>query len=124
MTHAIAAEDTVRAIIAATDAADVDRLSELVTDDVRLRFASDEPSIGKDRMLSGAEEFFASIASISHDIGALWSVAPDTVIAEMTVHYQRLDGRRLSLPCTDIFYLRDGLIADYRVYMDIAPVFA
>jgi ketosteroid isomerase-like protein len=109
MTHAITAEDTVRAIIAATDAADVDRLSELVTDDVRLRFASDEPSIGKGRMLRGAEEFFASIASISHD---------------MTVHYQRLDGRRLSLPCTDIFYLRDGLIADYRVYMDIAPVFA
>ena len=124
MTQTETAEDTVRAIIAATDAADVHRLSQLVTDDVRLRFASEEPSVGKDRLLSGAEEFFASIASIRHDIGALWSVTPETVIAEMTVHYQRLDGGQLSLPCTDVFYLRDGLIADYRIYMDIAPVFA
>jgi ketosteroid isomerase-like protein len=124
MSHTEAAEQTVRAIIAATDAGDVDRLSALVTDDVRLRFASAEPSVGKDRLLSGAEAFFASIASISHDVESLWSVGPETVIAEMTVHYQRLDGSQLSLPCTDIFYLRDGLIADYRIYMDIAPVFA
>ena len=124
MPQTTTAEDTVRAIVAATDSADVGRLSQLVTDDVRLRFGSDEPTIGKEAMLSGAEAFFASIASIRHDIGALWTVGPDAVITEMTVHYERLDGSRLSLPCTDIFYLRDGLIADYRIYMDIAPVFA
>ena len=42
----------------------------------------------------------------------------------MTVHYERLDGQRLSLPCANIFRLRDGLIADYRIFMDINPVFA
>ena len=124
MTHTGTAEETVRAIIAATDAADVDRLSELVTVDVRLRFGSAEPSVGRDAILTGAEAFFASIASIKHDIGALWTVGTQVVITEMTVHYERLDGGELSLPCTDIFYLRDGLIADYRIYMDIAPVYA
>jgi ketosteroid isomerase-like protein len=124
MRDATAAEATVLAVIAATDAADVDRLSELVSDDIRLQFGSNEPTIGKQALLDGAIAFNASIASIKHDIGSLWHVDSDVVITEMTVHYKRLDGRRLSLPCTNIFHVRGGRIADYRVYMDIAPLFA
>jgi hypothetical protein len=29
----------------------------------------------------------------------------------------------IALPCCKVFRLRDGLVADYRVYMDIAPVY-
>jgi ketosteroid isomerase-like protein len=119
-----AAEDTVRAIIEATDAADVDWVSDLVTDDIRLQFGSAEPTVGKQVLIDGAVAFNASIASIRHDVNALWTVESDVVITEMMVHYERLDGHSVSLPCTNIFRVRDGKIADYRVYMDIAPVFA
>ena len=34
------------------------------------------------------------------------------------------DGSRLTLPCANVFRLRDGRIADYRIYMDINPVLA
>jgi hypothetical protein len=27
------------------------------------------------------------------------------------------------LPCCNVFRLRDGFVADYRVYMDINPVY-
>ena len=47
-----------------------------------------------------------------------------TAIAVMTVHYERLDGQKLSLPCCNLFGTRDGRVYDYRVYMDINPVFA
>jgi hypothetical protein len=46
------------------------------------------------------------------------------VIAELDVHYQRLDGRRVTLPCCNVFRVRDGLVSDYRVYLDIGPVYA
>ena len=124
MTQMASAEGTVRAIIEATDLADVDRVSDLVTDDIRLQFGSTEPTVGKQSLIDGAAEFNGSIASIRHDINGLWTVEPDTVITEMVVHYERLDGQSLSLPCTNIFRVRNGKIADYRVYMDIAPVFA
>jgi ketosteroid isomerase-like protein len=39
-------------------------------------------------------------------------------------HYTRLDGAELTLPCCNVFRVRDGAVADYRVYMDIAPVYA
>jgi hypothetical protein len=35
-----------------------------------------------------------------------------------------IEGQRLSLPCANIFRLRDGLVADCRIFMDIKPVFA
>jgi hypothetical protein len=38
------------------------------------------------------------------------------------VTYERHDGTRLTLPCVNVFRLRQGLIADYRVYMDINPL--
>jgi ketosteroid isomerase-like protein len=64
------------------------------------------------------------------------AVAPDTlsplhhvqaifaaVIAELRVHYTRLDGTEMTLPCCNVFRLRNGAVADYRVYMDITPVY-
>jgi ketosteroid isomerase-like protein len=49
--------------------------------------------------------------------------APLPVIAELRVHYRRLDGAELTLPCCNVFRLRDGAVADYRVYMDITPAY-
>ena len=33
-------------------------------------------------------------------------------------------GRRVSMPGINIFRLRDGLVKDYQIFMDITPVFA
>jgi hypothetical protein len=40
----------------------------------------------------------------------------------MAVTYERRDGTRLTLPGPDVLRLRHGLIADYRVYMDMNPL--
>ena len=47
-----------------------------------------------------------------------------TLIAELQVHCTRFDGKELALPCCNVFRLRNGAVADYRVYMDISPVYA
>jgi hypothetical protein len=30
----------------------------------------------------------------------------------------------ITLPCCNVFALRDGLVAEYRSYIDITPVYA
>jgi len=40
------------------------------------------------------------------------------------VHYTRHDSRVVTLPCCNVFRLRDGLIAEYRSYIDATPVYA
>ena len=123
MTTPSAALDLARDAVAALDAGDAARLAAMVTDDVRLRLASQEPTIGKAAFTAAVEAAVASIASTRHEILAAWDVG-EAVVLEMTVHYRRHDGSELALPCCNIFRFTGGLIADYRMYMDIAPVYA
>jgi ketosteroid isomerase-like protein len=124
MLGVLSPETRVRELFATTDAKDIAANATHVTDDVELRFGNNDPVVGKDAYIAMSEEFYASLASLRHEIHSLWTVDDDFVITEMTVHYERLDGQRLSLPCANIFRLRDGLIADYRIFMDINPVFS
>lgn len=53
-----------------------------------------------------------------------WNAGPGC-ITELSVGYDRLDGRSVNLPVVSIWHLDpSGLIDDYRVYFDLAPVFA
>ena len=114
----------VRAILAALDSRDADALCRQVTDDVRLQLGNAEVTTDKSAFEATSRAFLKSIAAIRHELLDLWEVEGGTVIAVMTVHYERLDGQKLSLPCCNLFGTRDGRVHDYRVYMDINPVFA
>jgi ketosteroid isomerase-like protein len=124
MVEVLSPERTIRELFATTDAKDVEANAAYLTDDIELRFGNNEPVVGKAAYIAMSKEFFASLSSLRHELQSIWTVEDGVVITEMTVHYERLDGQRLSLPCANIFRLRDGLVADYRIFMDINPVFA
>jgi ketosteroid isomerase-like protein len=94
-----------------------------MSDDVRLRLGNAEPVEGKSAFVEAVNGFFASVAGCRHDVINVWSDG-DTLIAELDVHYMRLDGGEVSVPCCNVFRLRDGAVADYRTYIDVAPVYA
>jgi ketosteroid isomerase-like protein len=113
----------VRAIFEAFDAKDVSALAAFMTDDVRLRLGNAEPVEGKPAFVEAVKGFFASVAGFRHDVINVWSDG-DTLIAELDVHYVRLDGGEVSVPCCNVFRLRDSSVADYRTYIDVSPVYA
>jgi hypothetical protein len=59
-----------------------------------------------------------------HTFVDAWEVDGGTMIALFEVFYRRLDGGELTLPCCNIFRVRNGLVDDYLIYMDINPVLA
>jgi ketosteroid isomerase-like protein len=128
MAEPLTPEQVVEAMFAATDARDVEAKLELVTDDVILRFGNREPMVGKAALRSASEEFNASVRGIVHEITGLWRVVggkdENLVLTELQVRYERLDGRLLTLPCFNEFGVRDGLICDYQIFMDMSPVYA
>src|SRR3954449_5394400 len=103
--------DLARDAAVALDAGDVAGLLALVTDDVRLQFGSQAPILGKGAFTAALEASMASVAGFRHEIVEAWDVG-DAVVLEMTVHYRRHDGGGISLPCTNIFRLSGGRIAD------------
>jgi ketosteroid isomerase-like protein len=119
-------ECTVRQVFAALDAGDIEGALGLMTEDVAFRFGSADPVVGHAAIAAQSTTMAGTIASMSHRLLAVWTTGePDpAVICEMTVTYRRHDGSELTLPCANVFRLRGGRIADYRIYMDVNPVFA
>ena len=118
-------ERTVRELFEALDAGDTSRALGLMTDDVRFRFGSADLTVGRAAVAANATAMAGTVASLSHELLAVWTVEKpeDAVLCEMAVTYQRHDGSRVTLPCLNVFRLRDGRIADYRIYMDANPIF-
>jgi ketosteroid isomerase-like protein len=112
--------------LTAVDAGDMPSAVRLMTDDVYFRFGSAEPTVGHEGVVEGVAALAPTVVSLSHEIHQIWTVdeSGPVVISEMEATYQRRDGSALTLPCIDVFRLRDGLIADCRIYMDVTPVFA
>ena len=115
--------ENIREMFAAFDRNDIPALTTYVTDDVRLQLMNTDPVHGQPAFAAAVSAFHKSVAGIRHEILDLWSDG-EVVIAELSVHYLRLDGHAVTLPCCNVFRLQDGRIADYRSYMDPTPVYA
>jgi ketosteroid isomerase-like protein len=115
--------DQLRNMFGAFDAQDVAALAGFVTDDVRLRLGNAEPVEGKPAFVEAVTQFIASVAGFRHEFLNIWSDG-DALIAEFDVHYTRLDGGEVTLPCCNVFRVRDGLVAEYRSYIDATPVYS
>lgn len=118
-------ERTIRELFTALDAGNIETALGFMTEGVKFRLGSADPTVGREGFAANATALAAIIASLSHEMLAVWTTGePDpAVICEMAVTYRRHDGAELTLPCANVFRLLDGRIADYRIYTDINPVF-
>jgi ketosteroid isomerase-like protein len=118
------AANTARALIGAVDRSDFDTIEAVTAPDVGFRFGNADPTHTRAELVAAAQSFLGSIAGIHHEFVDIWEIGDGTVVGVMDVHYRRLDGRELDLPCCNVFRVRDGLVRDYRIYMDVNPVIA
>ena len=112
-----------QSIFAAFDAHDVPALAGMMTDDVRLQLGNAPVVEGRAAFVEAVHAFISSLTSFEHSLINVWSDL-DALIVELEVRYTRLDGAELTLPCCNVFRIRDGLVSDYRSYIDINPVYA
>jgi ketosteroid isomerase-like protein len=119
----LAPSDQARVVFAAFDAKDVATLASLVSDDVRIRLGNTEEARGKPAFVEAAQAFVASVAAFHHQVLNVWRDG-DVLIVQLDVRYTRHDGSEVTLPCCNVFRLGDGLLIDYRSYMDISPVYS
>jgi len=118
--------DTITELFAATDRGAVEAVSRFFRDDVEVFFGNNDPIRGRAAYAALYSQFTGSLSGVRHEIHDVWHAAEegDVLLARLTVHYTRLDGLMVSLPCCNVFRLSGGLIAQYRVYVDLGPVFA
>ena len=116
-------EGFVDRLFAAIDRKDVVAFAEFLTEDATFRFGSAPPVTGRAAVQSAVAAFFASIDGLSHSITHICGDA-STMACEGEVCYRRLDGREVIVPFVDVFECTDGQISAYKIYIDIAPLYA
>lgn len=123
MSAAANAVPWLEALFAAIDAKDTRRFLEFLTPDASFRFGSAAAVHGHADIEAAVGAFFASIAALKHEPG-LSVTSDDTVICEGLSTYTRHDGTEVTLPFCNVFETREGAIEEYKIYIDIAPLFA
>lgn len=115
---------TAQSVFAMVDAQDFDGLAALFAADGSFVLGNREPIVGREAIVAGNAAFFTMVQGIRHELLRDWAVG-DTTIAETDVTYVRQDGKEVTVPAVSIWTIDGtGLITDYRVFVDQAPVFA
>lgn len=67
---------------------------------------------------------FSAANTVRVELAAIGQSDLDTIELPVgtAVRYRRLAGRELNLPCCNVFRVTDGLLRDYRTYVDVNPV--
>lgn len=118
-----AADSWILRLFACIDRRDAEGFAGFLSEDGTFCFGNQPPVQGRAAISEAVGGFFASIAGLSHRIDRVWQDTGSIIcIGEVT--YERLDGSRITLPFADIFFMDGELIGDYRIYMDVTPLFA
>ena len=110
-------------LFAAIDAKDAEGFLGFLTEDAAFRFGSAPAALGRDAIRQALDAFFGSIKGLRHSIDRVWTDV-DTIACEGEVTYTRLDGKEVAIPFADVFDMRGDKISAYKIYIDVAPLYA
>jgi hypothetical protein len=110
------------------DAMDAAGFAKAFTENGSFTFGNAEPVVGRCQIEEAVAGFFSSIGGLRHEISGVWTgrwEAGDVKSVEGTVHYTRQDGAAVQpIPAVSTLRLRGDLIEDYRIFVDLGPLFA
>ncbi|WP_417433693.1 nuclear transport factor 2 family protein [Kiloniella sp.] len=118
---ALDATNLITKLYQAVDEKSTSKLGAFLADDLRFQLGNFDEVHSKDAVLASNENFFQIIEAMSHRIDRIWAQGND-IICKGKVHYKRLDQSELSLPFATVLEIKNSLIQDYQVYVDVTPL--
>jgi ketosteroid isomerase-like protein len=107
----------------AIDSMDPHAFVSFLAEDAVFRFGNAPELRGRDAIREAVAGFLDTISGLRHRLLGTWA-HPDAVICRGEVTYTRKDGTEITLPFADLFGMRGTQIAEYRIYMDVTPLYA
>jgi ketosteroid isomerase-like protein len=115
-------------LFGAIDGMDAAAFAKTFAEDGTFRFANGEPAVGRQGLEQAVGGFFSMIGGLSHEITGVWTgrwQGGEVTSVEGEVTYTRQDGRVVGpLPVTSTIRRCGEEIQDYRIFMDVSPLYA
>ncbi|HEY4387808.1 MAG TPA: nuclear transport factor 2 family protein [Ktedonobacteraceae bacterium] len=110
------------------DAMQAEKFAIYFAEESLFRFGNAVPARGRQAIEEALVPFFSSIAKLEHRITGVWHGEWEhgpVISVEANVIYTRKDGTRTeALPATSTIRMQADKIKDYRIFVDISPLFA
>jgi ketosteroid isomerase-like protein len=116
--------DLVRRMFEAGESMNVNNFAKFYADDAHYQFSNFPVARGPQGIIDSSQGFLTKVRKVVHHIENLWEIDDENVVCEMTVTYERYDGKSFTLPCCDTIKIQNGKVKTLKIYMDITPVFA
>ena len=110
-------------LFADIDSMQPDRFAQHLSPDATMRFGNAPAVHGREAICDAWASFCETIDGVRHDVVEQWD-AGDATIVEASVTYTRKDQSTVTVPVVTIYRAGDELIDDYRIFIDLAPLFA
>ena len=110
-------------LFADIDSMEPDRFAAHLAEDVTMRFGNANPIHGREAVRNAWAAFCKDLRGLRHELIERWKVDEATIV-EATATYTRRDDSQVTVPVVTIYRERGGQINDYRIYIDLAPLFA
>ena len=114
-----------RRLLAASDAGDRDIIFSSLAPNARFRFGNAAPVFGIDAISKETGRVVGEAKKRHHEIQGVWTGKEgdlDVVSIEADVTYTFQNDAAVTVPVTSTIRIRDDdLIADYRIFIDLAP---
>jgi ketosteroid isomerase-like protein len=105
------------------DSMEPERFAQHLAPNVVMRFGNGEPVNGRDAVRDAWAGFCEGVDGVRHEVVDTFEKGDATVV-EARVTYTRKDAREVTVPVATIYRAPGELIDDYRIYIDLAPLFA
>ena len=115
------ARDFAEQLYKAVDSLNAEAVGAFLSPNVRFQLGNFDEIVGYAAVVEANAAFFKSISAMSHTLKDSWAFE-DTVICTGEVHYIRHDKSTLQIPFSAVLKLKDALIFDYQVYVDVSPL--
>ena len=122
MSHA----DTVRRLLKIFETFNVPEAMKLFAKNATYQFGNYPPAVGIDQIQqAAASSHMDFIKSATFDVKNMIEPGGGMVTCEMDITYLTTDGRKITLPCADLFrFDEQGLVQEMKIFMDANPLFA
>lgn len=117
-----AASEFVSKVYATIDSMDEQGFARCLTENCTFVYANSEPVIGRANAAATSQNFLKQLGGIKHHILNVWAIE-NGVVSQLRVTYTRKDESTVTIPAVTIWKLRDELIDECHIYVDISALF-
>ncbi len=100
-----------------------DKVTQYYGTESFFKFGNSEAVRGPKAIGKVLQKFYGVIKSMAHHKKGIW-LGKDSAVFEADVTFLKNDGGKITIPAVSIIRFKKGLVNDFRMVMDAAPLFS